>query len=72
MRTVTNGYFISAILLIFRFRSTFLSLGGGCHPAEIFRRFRGRDPSPDALTELYGISTQGDSDNAKWSSQPLH
>ncbi|KAF2363777.1 Peptidase M3A/M3B catalytic domain [Trinorchestia longiramus] len=39
-----------------RFRSTFLSLGGGEASAEVFRRFRGRDPSPDALTELYGIS----------------
>ncbi|XP_018018328.1 probable cytosolic oligopeptidase A isoform X3 [Hyalella azteca] len=38
-----------------RFRSTFLSLGGGEAPAEVFRKFRGRDPSPDALIELYGI-----------------
>ncbi|XP_045101453.1 organellar oligopeptidase A, chloroplastic/mitochondrial-like [Portunus trituberculatus] len=41
-----------------RFRSTFLSLGGGCHPSEVFRRFRGRDPSPDALHVLCGISPQ--------------
>uniref|UniRef100_A0A0N7ZC91 oligopeptidase A n=2 Tax=Scylla olivacea TaxID=85551 RepID=A0A0N7ZC91_SCYOL len=41
-----------------RFRSTFLSLGGGCHPSEVFRRFRGRDPSPDALHVLCGISQQ--------------
>lgn len=39
-----------------RFRDTFLSLGGGCHPGEVFRRFRGRDPSPDALHTLYGLS----------------
>jgi len=32
-----------------RFKDTFLSLGGGCHPSEVFRRFRGRDPSPEAL-----------------------
>lgn len=38
-----------------RFRSTFLSLGGGHVQSEVFRRFRGRDPSPDALTDLYGI-----------------
>uniref|UniRef100_A0A2P2I0I2 Cytosolic oligopeptidase A n=1 Tax=Hirondellea gigas TaxID=1518452 RepID=A0A2P2I0I2_9CRUS len=40
-----------------RFRSTFLSLGGGCHSAEVFRRFRGRDPSPTALIELLGIGS---------------
>ncbi|CAG0896282.1 unnamed protein product [Cyprideis torosa] len=32
-----------------RFRDTFLSLGGSIHPSEVFRQFRGRDPSPDAL-----------------------
>ncbi|KAK7066526.1 hypothetical protein SK128_022364 [Halocaridina rubra] len=39
-----------------RFRNTFLSLGGGCHSGEVFRRFRGRDPSPDALHELCGLN----------------
>ncbi|XP_064092424.1 uncharacterized protein LOC135205590 [Macrobrachium nipponense] len=39
-----------------RFRETFLSLGGGCHPGEVFRRFRGRDPSPDALHTLHGLN----------------
>ncbi|KAK4315963.1 hypothetical protein Pmani_012839 [Petrolisthes manimaculis] len=39
-----------------RFRSTFLSLGGGCHPSEVFRAFRGRDPSPEALHQLCGLS----------------
>lgn len=32
-----------------RFRSTFLSYGGTLHPSEVFRRFRGRDPSVKAL-----------------------
>lgn len=32
-----------------RFRSTFLTYGGTLHPSEVFRRFRGRDPSPKAL-----------------------
>merc|ERR1719187_1702040 len=40
-----------------RFRDTFLSLGGGCHPSEVFRRFRGRDPSPEALLNLYDLGT---------------
>ncbi|XP_071539247.1 uncharacterized protein [Panulirus ornatus] len=39
-----------------RFRSTFLSQGGGCHPSEVFRSFRGRDPSPDALHVLCGLN----------------
>ncbi|XP_067004698.2 uncharacterized protein [Anabrus simplex] len=38
-----------------RFRSTFLALGGGCHPSEVFRRFRGRDPSPHALLRSLGL-----------------
>lgn len=32
-----------------RYRDTFLALGGSCNPAEVFRRFRGRDPSTKAL-----------------------
>lgn len=32
-----------------RFRDTFLSLSGGCHSAELFRRFRGRDPGIEAF-----------------------
>lgn len=38
-----------------RFRDTYLSLGGSCHPSEVFRRFRGRDPSPEALLETLGL-----------------
>ena len=38
-----------------RFRETVLSLGGGAHPSEVFRAFRGRDPSPDALLRHYGL-----------------
>jgi len=38
-----------------RFRETFLALGGGCHPNEVFRRFRGRDPCPDAILKLYNL-----------------
>ncbi|KAL3876262.1 hypothetical protein ACJMK2_034130 [Sinanodonta woodiana] len=36
------------------FKDTFLSLGGGVPAGEVFRRFRGRDPSVDALKKLYG------------------
>jgi len=32
-----------------RFRDTVLSLGGGVEPMEVFKRFRGREPSPEAL-----------------------
>lgn len=38
-----------------RYRDTFLALGGGCHPSEVFRQFRGRDPSPKALLQKLGI-----------------
>ncbi|XP_014287509.1 uncharacterized protein [Halyomorpha halys] len=37
-----------------RFRDTFLSFGGACHPNEVFRRFQGRDPSPEALLASIG------------------
>ncbi|XP_058445531.1 uncharacterized protein LOC131426664 [Malaya genurostris] len=38
-----------------RFRDTFLARGGGCHPSEVFRQFRGRDPAPKALLQELGI-----------------
>jgi len=36
-----------------RMRETFFALGGGCPASETFRRFRGRDPSQDALLQYY-------------------
>ncbi|CAH0546258.1 unnamed protein product [Brassicogethes aeneus] len=38
-----------------RFRDTFLALGGSSHPSQIFRNFRGRDPSPKALLRSIGL-----------------
>jgi len=38
-----------------KFRDTVLAKGGGEHPAEVFREFRGRDPIPDALLRHSGI-----------------
>jgi len=43
------------VCLCLRFRSSYLSLGGGYHPSEVFRQFRGRDPSPDALLWVLGL-----------------
>ena len=39
-----------------RFRETVLALGGGRHPKDVYREFRGRDPTPDALIGHYGLS----------------
>ncbi|MCA9053735.1 MAG: M3 family peptidase, partial [Planctomycetaceae bacterium] len=39
-----------------RFRETVLSLGGSRHPMEIFRDFRGREPSPEALLRHNGLA----------------
>jgi len=39
-----------------RFRNTVLAKGGSQHPAEVFREFRGRDPSADALLRHNGIT----------------
>ncbi len=38
-----------------RFRDTVLALGGGMHPSEVFRAFRGRDPKTDALLRHAGL-----------------
>ena len=38
-----------------RFRETFLALGGGTPPMEVFRLFRGRNPSVDALLRQQGL-----------------
>lgn len=42
-------------LHIYRFRQTMLEQGGACQPAVAFRRFRGRDPSPNALLRSLGL-----------------
>ena len=38
-----------------RFRDTVLGLGGSVHPAEVFKAFRGRSPSPKALLRQHGL-----------------
>lgn len=38
-----------------RFRSTVLSRGGSVPPDELYRQFRGRDPSPEALLRRSGL-----------------
>lgn len=39
-----------------RFRDTILSLGGSRHPLDIFRDFRGREPSPEPLLRMHGLA----------------
>ncbi|KAL7485683.1 hypothetical protein ACHAW6_012502, partial [Cyclotella cf. meneghiniana] len=39
-----------------RFRDTVLSLGGGVSPMDVFKRFRGREPNPDALLRHNGLA----------------
>mmetsp|Transcript_26183 Transcript_26183/g.31010 ORF Transcript_26183/g.31010 Transcript_26183/m.31010 type:complete len:127 (-) Transcript_26183:143-523(-) len=38
-----------------KFRSTVLSSGGGRHPADVYRDFRGKDATPDALLRHSGL-----------------
>jgi len=38
-----------------KFRETVLAMGGGKHPSDVFREFRGRDPTPDALLRHAGL-----------------
>jgi len=39
-----------------KFRDTVLSLGGGVEPMEVFKMFRGREPSPEALLRHNGLA----------------
>lgn len=38
-----------------KFRDTVLGLGGALHPSEVYRAFRGRDATVDALLRQYGF-----------------
>lgn len=40
------------------FRATVLGRGGGEHPGEVFRAFRGREPSIEPLLQMYGLGAQ--------------
>ena len=42
-----------------RYRDTVLALGGSRHPTEVFRAFRGREPSTAALLRHAGLVTDG-------------
>ncbi|MDZ4815552.1 MAG: M3 family metallopeptidase [Verrucomicrobiota bacterium] len=42
----------------FKFRDTILGLGGGLHPMEVYRAFRGRDPESKALLKQAGLLKQ--------------
>ena len=39
-----------------KFKDTVLSLGGGVPPMEVFKEFRGREPTPDALLRHNGLA----------------
>jgi oligopeptidase A len=39
-----------------KFRDTVLALGGGVPPMEVFKLFRGREPSPEALLRHSGLA----------------
>ena len=40
------------------FRNTVLAMGGGKHPSDVFKAFRGRDPSPEALLRHNGLTAK--------------
>jgi oligopeptidase A len=40
-----------------RFRDTILATGGAAHPMQVFKRFRGREPSTEALLRHSGLQT---------------
>ena len=42
-----------------RFRETVLGLGGSEHPMEVFKAFRGREPTVDALLRHNGLLEVG-------------
>ena len=41
-----------------RFRDTVLARGGGQHPMEVFRAFRGREPSTEPLLRHSGLTEE--------------
>ncbi|CAK9798755.1 Probable cytosolic oligopeptidase A [Anthophora quadrimaculata] len=41
-----------------RYRETFLSTGGTYSMREVFRKFRGRDPTPKALLKYFGLDVK--------------
>lgn len=41
-----------------RFRETYLTVGGSYSANEVFRKFRGRDPSPKALLKNLGLDVK--------------
>jgi oligopeptidase A len=45
-----------------RYRDTVLALGGSQHPMDVFKTFRGREPSTKALLKHNGLLTQCCSD----------
>lgn len=56
--SITVRYETSEIFFVqcsSRFRNTFLSLGSSLPMADIFRQFRGRDPSHEALLVSLGL-----------------
>ena len=42
-----------------KFRETVLGKGGGEHPSDVFKSFRGREPSPEALLRHSGLAVAG-------------
>ena len=46
-----------------KFRDTVLALGGSHHPMEVFKAFRGREPSTQALLRHRGLTSQSSKEN---------
>ncbi len=53
--SIEDNCFLKRLIWLFRFRSTFLSIGSSIPMAETFRKFRGRDPSHEALLLSLGL-----------------
>ncbi|WP_417391258.1 M3 family metallopeptidase [Gimesia sp.] len=43
-----------------RFRDTILAMGGSRHPMDLFKEFRGREPSPEPLLRHTGLLSNGE------------
>lgn len=53
--TINILYFTFLLFNNFSFRDTFFAFGGSCPSGEIFRRFKGRDPNPEAFISDLGL-----------------
>lgn len=52
---IISDTFTILLILVLYYAIKVLALGGGRHPSEVYRSFRGKDASPEALLRHSGL-----------------